>query len=322
MRLDAEDHFVVASATLGSHPFRFAYNPITLWRVLGRDVDVLDLHEEPGSFAAAQVLAARWVRGASSVPIVFYSAQNILKRYPPPFRWFERRMLRVAKAAYVCNTEAVEVLRRKGFRGPVDVIPLGVEDRFFAASGADAESRGSGLVVGFVGRLDAHKGVEVLLEALTLLSDASLQVVGDGPRRGALEQRAASLGVRERVEFLGAAERKALPAIYRQFDVLAVPSLPTRGWKEQFGRVAAEAMGLGVPIVASASGSLPDVVGPGGLVVEPGDARALADALRLFEDAAFRTTRSAAAREWAEQFRWEAVAAQQLQMYRRVVASR
>src|SRR5699024_8858578 len=64
-----------------------------------------------------------------------------------------------------------------------------------------------------------------------------------------------------------------------QLDVLVVPSLPTPGWVEQFGRVAVEAMASGVPVIASRSGALPDVVSGAGLLVEPADAQALRQAL-------------------------------------------
>ena len=67
--------------------------------------------------------------------------------------------------------------------------------------------------------------------------------------------------------------------MYRRFDVVVVPSLETPSWVEQFGRVAVEAMASGVVVVASRSGSLPEVVGEAGVLVPPGDVGALADAL-------------------------------------------
>ena len=94
-------------------------------------VGPLDLHEEPFGVAVAEVLFIRWLR-RRHVPFVVYSAQNIEKRYPPPFRWFERWSLRRAAGAYTCNVEASRILRAKGLAGPAVVIPLGVDISRFA----------------------------------------------------------------------------------------------------------------------------------------------------------------------------------------------
>ena len=317
--LDGTDDFVRPVATLGSHPYRFVYGPFALIRALRSGVSLVDVHEEPASLAAAEVLFLRWLCRATAVPLVFYSAQNIYKRYPPPFRWFERRFLRRAAAAYVCNAEAADVLIKKGFAGTIEVIPLGIDRHLFDDDDAAPTGAPGGYVVGYVGRLERHKGVSVLLDALTLVPNASLEVVGDGPLRSELERRATELGLGERVRFLGSVERQNIASVYRRFDVLAVPSLTTSAWKEQFGRVVAEAMSVGTPVVASDSGSLPEVVGPGGVLVPPGDAVALGSALRELEDPARRAELGAAALRWAKQFAWEAVAAQHQRVYTRVL---
>ena len=87
-------------------------------------------------------------------------------------------------------------------------------------------------------------------------------------------------GIADRVEFVGPVDPDDVVDFYRTLDVLAVPSLPTPSWTEQFGRVAVEAMACGVPVVSSDAGALPDVVGGAGIVVPAGDAAALAGALR------------------------------------------
>ena len=84
---------VVGARTLGSHPALFVYDPRPLWRALGRPVDVIDVHEEPFALATAEVLLLRWLR-RQRAPYVLYTAQNIDKRYPVPFRWIERAALR------------------------------------------------------------------------------------------------------------------------------------------------------------------------------------------------------------------------------------
>lgn len=270
------DDFVQPVRTWGSHPNGFLYSPRGLWRALGRDVDLLDLHEEPYAVATAQALTTRSLR-RNRAPYVVYSAQNIDKRYPLPFRWAERRVLRGAAGAYVCNTEAGRILRRKGLRGPVHTIPLGVDTRVF--SPLERAAPGGRATVGYVGRLAHHKGVDVLLHAIAAQPLLRLVIVGDGPQRAALAQLVRTLGIAERVEFAGFASDESLVKHYRAFDVLAVPSRSTAHWQEQFGRVAIEAMACGVPVVATHTGALPDVVGAAGILVADGDSPALGDAL-------------------------------------------
>ena len=123
----AGDDFAVAAPTLGRHPNLFVFDPRPLWRLLGDGRwDVIDLHEEPFGLAVAEVLVLRSLR-ARGTPYLVSSAQNIDKRYPLPFRWLERWSLRSAAGAYTCNTEAGEILRRKGLTGALELLPLGVD---------------------------------------------------------------------------------------------------------------------------------------------------------------------------------------------------
>ncbi len=272
------DDFAVPVRTWGHHPSIFVFDPRPVWRLLGqRRWDVLDVHEEPNSLATAEFLVLRALRRRRT-PFLLYSAQNIPKRYPPPFRWIERWSLRRAGGAYVCNQGAGEILTAKGLRGALRVLPLGVDpSRFTPTAGATGPSRP--LRVGYVGRLTAQKGVDVLIRAVAARPDLRLEVVGAGPEAGALAELIAHLGLTDRVVQRGFARQEELPEIYRGFDVLAVPSLPKPGLLEQFCRVAVEAMASGVPVVASNIGALPEVVGDAGVLVPPGDPSALAAAL-------------------------------------------
>ncbi len=324
---------VVGVRTFGRHPNVFLYDPRPIWRALGEDWDLIDLHEEPCALATAEVLALRALRRVRT-PYVLYSAQNIAKRYPVPFRWWERRALRDAAGVSVCNTEAAAILRGKGLTAPVHVIGLGVDvDRFSpapgagpAASGATGPTRaapaGRPVHVGYVGRLLApHKGLDVLLDAAELEPRLRIAIAGGGPHEAALRARAQSPLLTGRVSFDGHLSGDALIDFYRGIDVAAVPSVAAPGWLEQFGRVAVEAMASGVPVVASDSGALPDVVGGAGTLVPPGDAGALAAALTAVLDEPGRADRMRAdglAR--SRRYTWEAVGGEYEALYRAALA--
>jgi glycosyltransferase involved in cell wall biosynthesis len=150
-----------------------------------------------------------------------------------------------------------------------------------------------------VARLVPEKGLVVLLRAAARLDgDWRLRIVGGGPLREHLEALASELGVAERVSFLSQIPSTEMPGQYREMDALAVPSLTTPTWKEQFGpRATVEAMASGVPVIGSDSGAIPNVIGDAGLVVPEGDVDALAAALaRLAGDAALRTALGAKGR--------------------------
>ena len=124
-----------------------------------------------------------------------------------------------------------------------------------------------------------------------------------------MELLARDRGVADRVHFLGPLEPAALPDFYRGLDVLAVPSLTTPSWVEQFGRVVVEAMACGTPVVASDTGALPEVVQDCGLIVPEGDAAELGGALeRIGHDPALADRLRAAGLVRAAAMSWERVA--------------
>jgi glycosyltransferase involved in cell wall biosynthesis len=312
------DDFVTPSRTVGSHPALFVYNPVPLARQMRRHrFDVVDAHEEPYSLAAAEIrlLAKLFQPGAR---FTLYSAQNLAKRYPWPVRAVEASNLAAADAIYVCNTEAAGVWRGKGFTGEIRYLALGVDiDRFAPRP----EPVGDGpFTVGYVGRLTVEKGVDTLIRAMAGLPGAEMLVAGDGPERAALEALAGACGVR--ASFLGSVPFPDLPDFYRRLDALVIPSRPAPGWLEQFCRVAVEGMASGVPVVASTSGALPEVVGDWGLLFPPDDVAALHDNLRfLASDPEERLRLAKLGRERSRQFTWAEVAAAHRALYEKVLCS-
>jgi glycosyltransferase involved in cell wall biosynthesis len=169
-----------------------------------------------------------------------------------------------------------------GLSPPADVAPMQLP---FA---------GSDFVVGFAGRIVEEKGWRVLAGALGSLPEAfKLAVAGDGPDRDALRE-----ALPGRVHDVGLLPKHELWPFYAALDALAVPSLTTPRWKEQLGQTVLDGLAMGVPVVASASGGLPDAVGDAGILVPEGDADALGDALRrLRDDVALRERLAEAGRD-------------------------
>jgi glycosyltransferase involved in cell wall biosynthesis len=233
---------------------------------------LVHIDEEAYNLATFEaMLLARWY-GARTV---FFTWQNLDRRYPFPFSSMERYVLDRADYCIAGNEEAVPIQRRRGFRGGIRVIPqFGVDPELFRAG----ETPGS--AVGFAGRLVEEKGLWVLVDAFERLPlDFRLLLVGSGPLEPALRERAAQRGWSDRLTITTAAST-AMPNLYRQMSCLVLPSLTTPAWKEQFGRAAVEAMACEVPVVGSDSGEIPHVLGEAGIVVPEGDAAALAQAIQ------------------------------------------
>jgi glycosyltransferase involved in cell wall biosynthesis len=145
-------------------------------------------------------------------------------------------------------------------------------------------------------RLNPQKGHRVLLEAIAEVPDALFLLAGEGPERAPLEAEAERLGVAGRVRFLG--RREDVPQLLAACDLFALPSL-----YEGSSLAVLEAMAAGIPIVSSAIGGTEELIedGRSGLLVAPGDAKALAAALRrALGDEELRRSLAARARERVE----------------------
>jgi glycosyltransferase involved in cell wall biosynthesis len=137
------------------------------------------------------------------------------------------------------------------------------------------------IVIGFVGRLVKAKGVALLVEALPHLSEkVQLLIVGKGPLLRELQELTEKLQVQHRTTFLPSVPYAEVPKIFNKIDVLALPSLDTKYWVEQCPRVLIEAMACEVPIVASDSGGIPEVIGDAGLLFRVANREDLVEKLR------------------------------------------
>lgn len=238
--------------------------------------DVVDLHEEPFSAVARQWLAVV----PAQLPVVMYTAQNLDKRFPPPFHHYERAALQRVDAFYPCSRQAASVVRGKGFTGRVDVLPLGVPHD--ALTPGDQVTDAEPFRLALLGRLVPEKGVRDavrVLAAVNAVVPARLAIAGTGPELGPAMALAARLGVADRVDHLGWQDADAVAALYRRTHVVLVPSRATTTWVEQFGRVIVEAQAAGAVVAGYASGAISDVAGAAGVLVAEGDHEALGTAV-------------------------------------------
>ena len=240
--------------------------------------DCLYIYHEPYAVATFQMLRA--AKSVSDAPVGVRSAQNLLKRYPTPFRQMEHHVYSNSDFAVVVSDNVADVMRQKGYKPPISVVPMPVDrDAFFPGP----EVVGGPLRVGFVGRLVPEKGVDTALRAIAALPrrSATLTVVGAGPEEANLRGLAARLGLEDAVHFTGWLDRGATAESYRHLDVVVVPSKETPIWQEQFGRVIIEAAASSVPSIVTRSGELPFLLADigAGWVIDEDDHAIMAEIL-------------------------------------------
>ncbi len=270
--------------------------------------DAIYVQNEPYALAAAQIC---WANARTlKVPFGFYSAQNILKQYPAPFRWLEGMVYRQSAYAFPITEAVEEVLRAKNFRGRSEVCPLPLDPQIYRPRGREEDRelipRTDGeLVLGYVGRIVEPKGLRTLAAALPQLRDLrwKLIVIGKGDFEETFRELLKEGGVLDPVNFLGFIPHAETPRYLSAFDLLVVPSETQPNWKEQFGRVITEAMASGTPVVGSSSGEIPNLIGKadGGLIFPERNADELAKCLRtLMTQSELREKYAENGRKWVE----------------------
>ena len=248
-----------------------------LRKLLGKDrFDLVNAHVYASAAAAALASVG------TSLPLVVTEHTEALwqGRAGRVFSlWMYRRVARVIAVSDAIRRRLIE---RDGVPpAKITVVPNSVppaRDSHGDAMPLPAEGLRDGPLVGVVARLQPEKGVTSFLKAAAHVAKefpaARFVVVGDGPLREEVFGLAEGLGIRDRVLFLGF--RPDAQALIKMMDVVAVPSV-----SEGTPLVVLEAMASGVPVVASAVGGIPDQIRHGreGILVPPGDPRALGDAL-------------------------------------------
>jgi len=278
--------------------------------------ELIDAHYYyPDGVAAA--LLGKWL----GVPVTITARGtdiNLIPRYRVPRAWI-RWAARCSEASIaVCEALRSEMVEIGIDRERIRVLRNGVDLQLFRPLDRDAARLELGLAPGrwllSVGQLIDRKGHDIPIRALTDLPGWSLLVAGDGPLRRELEALARSLGLADRVRFVGAVPQVQLPAYYSAVDALVLAS-SREGW----ANVLLEAMACGTPVVASSVWGTPEVVSApaAGVLMRERSATALVAALQQLLDhyPDRRDTRA-----YAEGYDWAPTTRGQLQLFEQLAA--
>jgi glycosyltransferase involved in cell wall biosynthesis len=274
--------------------FYFAEAAILAYKMRELEVEHLHNHFEEASCTVAMLaseLSGIPFSFTMHGPLVFFDAH----------RW--RLDTKISRARFVacisefCRSQAM-LFSAPDQWGKLHIVHCGVEPARYSADDAVRD----GTRVLFVGRLAAMKGVPVLLDAFAQIMDrhpdVRLTLIGDGPERHHIEAAAASLGVKDRVDFTGYRSQDEVATELSRTDLFVLPS-----FAEGVPVVLMEALASGVPVVTTRIAGIPELVEheSNGLVVSPGNVDALADAMAdLLSDHGRRAKMAAAGRQKIE----------------------
>jgi glycosyltransferase involved in cell wall biosynthesis len=295
--------------------------------ILDNNWDIVHCWQEPYIVCGAQVAYLT----PKTAKLVYYSCQNIIKQYPPPFSWIEQYAIARADGIAGIGDTVIEAwqnkLASKSIQKPLVTIPLGVDlDLFqpnphakdFISNRCNWVETASP-VIGYMGRFTPEKGLSLLLKALERLSMLKVPwrvlMIGKGPMENELRKWAESYP--DRVRIFTDVSHDAVPNYLNAMDMLVAPSQTLPNWREQQGRMLIEAMACNVPVIASDSGEIPNVVGAAGTIVSESDLDGWVNAIQaLINSPELRKQSIAAGRERVEtKYSWSIVARQKIEFF-------
>ncbi|MEN3046149.1 MAG: glycosyltransferase family 4 protein [Candidatus Hydrothermales bacterium] len=183
-------------------------------------------------------------------------------------------MFRKSKGALTLSQEGEEVLRKWGYDKKIFRFYLGIDPKNFEKTEKyPLVEKLDRPIFSYIGRFTKKKGIYVLIAAFEKFyrkyKRGTLLLVGEGEERENLRRELES----KKLNFyiLPYVSHDEIYSVYKSIDCLVLPSLTTKSWKEQFGRVLVEAMCAKVPVIGSSSGAIPEVIGDAGLIFKEAD---------------------------------------------------
>lgn len=240
--------------------------------------------------------------------------------YMPTSQRLWLRCYEIAEKIFAVSQYSANDLASRGpSESKISVVPNGVDTNKYSPDSPEVEAGDYENILLYVGPIMERKGLKYLIGSLPSIlqthPNTVLMVVGGGGREELLQQ-AEEIGVIDNVEFKGFVSDDLLPEYYSAADIFVFPSL-----LEGFGMVLLEAMASGLPVVASNTSAIPEVVGPGGRLVPKKDPNRLAEAVNdLLNDISRRKSLGHNARKHVEnEYTWEKTVNQAVLEYEGVI---
>jgi L-malate glycosyltransferase len=320
-----DDHLSEESFEKGFHIHRLpvirirTIGLIFFWADLYQTIKKLDpdlVHSQSLIFAIPALLSKKVLK----IPyVVWGQGLDVYSR-----DWFMQLVSRtiIKNAGSVISlTKDMKRVMQEIYTRDITVVPNGIEIEDYQNRLHKQERESPEKRILFVGRLDPVKGIPSLLRAIKIVCEvfpaAKLIVVGDGGEREHLESLADSIGIRNRVDFVGRTPHENIPDYLCQADVFVLPSE-----SEGFPLVLLEAMACGLPIVATRVGGVPDIIedGVNGYLVEYGDFQEMAKKILFLLDNQLLTDQiSKNNRVKVQEYAWENVVDHLERIYREII---
>lgn len=253
--------------------------------------DIIQVEQGSKALAYAQLITLNRLLGLNAKNL-FFTWWNLPYDLKLPVSALEAYNLHHTHGLISGNQDGANILRQRGYQGPIQVMPqLGVDQSLFRPQPQPELAAQLGIqpdefVVGFVGRFVPEKGLLTLYNALASIGQThkwKWLLLGRGPLQQTLIKKATAAGLAERLVWIESVPHADVPRYINLMNTLVLPSQSTEqfktltsvGWKEQFGHVLIEAMACQVPVIGSDSGEIPHVIADVGLVFPEGDVAAL-----------------------------------------------